>query len=201
MSLASIDLAAYTALQTLATSASPPGPFTLVTRWAGQVQVVAGRVTLEREGLGKVPAVFWQWERERVEGDFESDEGDRETRGIIQFVAWVLTADVRDVSRLVKGATGQSGPQALHDQVVGVLNGLKIDGTLRHHRVDWTGSQNYATATHHVSEIRFEVKRAAPTATEATQGVAIGRLDADVNLDPDHNPPTTDPFTRIRSTP
>ena len=32
MSLAAIDLAAYTALQTLAASATPPGPFALVTR-------------------------------------------------------------------------------------------------------------------------------------------------------------------------
>lgn len=198
MSLDSIDTAAYAALAALGASATPAGPFAHVGRYVGQVTVLGGRVSLSREALARVPAVLWQWEGERAYNDFEAQEGDRESVGVVQFTAWIVVGDARSTELLVKGGTNTPGPTALCDVVLSALNGLQLAGMLRHHRLDWVGTKNYATGTAHVSELRFEARRAAPTAAEATQGVPLTRLDADINLDPE---PGDNPLTQFRSTP
>lgn len=198
MSLDSIDTAAFAALNALAASASPAGHFAHVGRYIGQVTVQGGKVSLTREALARVPAVLWQWEGERASNDFEAQEGDRESVGVVLFSAWVVVGDARSTELLVKGGTGTPGPTTLHDQVLSALNGLQVAGMLRHHRLDWVGTRNYATGTAHVSELRFEARRSAPTVTEATQGVALSRLDGSINLDPN---PGNNPLTQFRSTP
>lgn len=157
-------------------------PFALVTRFTGQVQMTPGGITLQREAVGRLPAVLWQWVGEDAVTEFEALEGDRFDRGHLQWIAWVLMQDTRGATRQVKGATGTLGVHALNDAVIAALNRLASSELLRETRVRYTRSRAFlAERGIHVTQLAFDARRSIPGVelTDPTQDLL--EMHGDVN--------------------
>lgn len=180
-----VDDALFAALAALERDdAHTTRPFALVTRFTGQVQMTPGGITLQREAVGRLPAVLWQWVGEDVTTQVQTLLGAREDYGTAQWIAWVLMQDARGSTKQVKGATGTLGVHALNDAVVSALNGVADDTLFRASRVRVARSRAFvAERGVHVTQITIEARRALPQADVADDSVDLTEIRGDVNLE------------------
>lgn len=159
-----VDDALYAALETLQRDDDHPARlFALVTRFTGQVQMTPGGVTLQREAMGRLPAVLWQWVGEDARPAFESLDGERIDEGVVQWIAWVLMQDTRGAARQTKGTTGAPGVHALNDAVIAVLNGVSSADFIREHRARYARARSFlAERGLHVTQLTLEARRSVP---------------------------------------
>lgn len=179
-----VDDALYAALETLQRDDENPARlFALVTRFTGQVQMTPGGITLQREAMGRLPAVLWQWVGEEPTTRVRTLLGARQDIAAVQWVAWVLMQDPRGAMRQVKGTTGAPGVHALTDAVVAALNGFVHADLFQPHRVRFSKSRAFmAERSVHVTQLTFEALRELPQVVPTVSSVAPIEVDADVNL-------------------
>lgn len=200
--LNAIETTLYTAVRTLASDASPAGPFRFVGRWTGQVREQGGMVTLQKEIAGKATALLLQWDRETATESFEGLEGagDIESRGELRILAWVVATDTRGVTELVKGTTNVTGGMALVDAVVNALNGRQVlsasaQQLYRNTCLRYRGHEVLPLsdgASHLVARVTFVVLRSVATVTPADISHDLDELRGDLN---NIQPPTPAPNT------
>ena len=181
-----VDDGLYTALSALQRDdAHPARLFALVTRFTGQVVMAPGGITLQREAVGRLPAVLWQWVGEDAVAEFEALDGDRADRGHVQWIAWVLAQDTRGSTKQMKGATNTPGVHALNDAVISAVNLLSDESLLRETRVRYARARAFfAERGVHITQLTFEARRSIPCValTEPTQNLIELRGDVN-NLD------------------
>lgn len=179
-----VDDALYAALETLQRDDDHPARlFALVTRFTGQVQMTPGGITLQREAMGRLPAVLWQWVGEEPSSPVRTLLGAREDMATVTWVAWVLMQDPRGATRQVKGTTNAPGLHAMTDAVIAALNGFAHADLYQASRVRFAKSQTFlAERSIHVARLTFEARRLLPQVTPTVTSVAPIEADADVNL-------------------
>ncbi len=160
----------------------PTRLFALVTRFAGQVQMTPGGITLQSAAMGRLPAVLWQWVGEDTKTAFEDLDGERIDEGAVQWVAWVLMQDTRGATRQVKGTTSAPGVHALNDAVIAVLNGVSSAELIRAHRVRYTRARAFlAERGIHLTQLTFEARRQIPFVEVSEELQELLDLRGDVN--------------------
>lgn len=179
-----VDDAVYLALSALQRDdAHPARLFALVTRFTGQVVMTPGGITLQREAVGRLPAVLWQWVGEDTTTQVQTLLGARDDYGTVQWVAWVLTQDTRGAAKQMKGATSTPGVHALNDAVIGALNGLADEDFFRSHRVRYARARSFiAERGVHITQITVEARRAIPQVAPTVTSVVLADIRGDVNL-------------------
>lgn len=190
-----VDDALFTALSALERDdAHPTRLFALVCRFTGQVQMTPGGITLQREALGRLPAVLWQWTGEDTTTQVQTLLGARDDYGTVQWTAWVLTQDPRGATKQMKGATSTPGVHALNDAVIAALNGLADSDFFRAHRVRYARSRSFiAERGVHVTQIMIEARRAIAQITPTVTSVVLSEIRGDVNLPFDAGNDNPDP--------
>jgi len=179
-----VDDGLYTALSALQRDdAHPARPFALVTRFTGQVVMTPGGITLQREAVGRLPAVLWQWVGEDTATQVQTLLGARDDYGTVQWVAWVIVQDTRGSTKQMKGATNTPGVHALNDAVIGAVNGLADEDFFRAHRVRYARARSFiAERGVHITQITVEARRAIPQITPTVTSVVLADIRGDVNL-------------------
>lgn len=179
-----VDDGLYTALSALQRDdAHPARLFALVTRFTGQVVMAPGGITLQREAVGRLPAVLWQWVGEDTTTQVQTLLGARDDYGTVQWVAWVLVQDTRGSTKQMKGAPHTPGVHALNDAVIGALNGLADEDFFRSHRVRYARARSFiAERGVHITQITVEARRAIPQVAPTVTSVVLADIRGDVNL-------------------
>lgn len=178
-----VDDALYAALADLQRDAAHPERlFAAVARFTGQVQMTPGGITLQREAVGALPAVLWQWVGEDVSSEVETLMGERDDVGTVQWVAWVLMQDTRGARRQMKGATGTPGVHALNDAVIAALNGVASDDLFHEHRVRYARARAFlAERGVHITQITVVAQRAVDGIVPTVESDPLVEIDGNVN--------------------
>lgn len=124
-----VEAALFAALEGLARSATPAGPFVLVDRWAGEVTQETG---VDSATLAKAPSALLAFEESLPEGPGGAlAETAGHTIGVVErlvFRVYVTVADTRSDKAGIKGTVGQTGVLACARAVKKALVGLVIPG-------------------------------------------------------------------------
>lgn len=182
--LDAIELAAFTALQALKTSATPPGLFRCVDRYAGEVTSRAGGVSLSGVVLAQNPAVLLDLPGEAADDDVSTTAGQVETRGRVTLRAWVVVQDSRGSTKATKGATGTTGALACVESVAAALNALPAGDLLRVAKLQYRGFQRRIAEPNSLLcyELTFVAERSVPTVAIADTGHAMTGMLGDANI-------------------
>lgn len=189
-------------------SAATPGPFSYVGQWLGEVrQLPGGGVTVEREAVGRNPALLVAIDSERASRDIETLAGDAEVRGDVSIILWLVLRDPRGAALATNGGTGQPGLLTLLDAVIATFNGASLASggsnlLLRDHRLRYDGFQlrpvdaNIAV----VASLHFTAERsvATVTATESTENYVGTTGREHLQGTEDAVPPSLDPLVTFR---
>jgi len=124
-----VEAALFVALSSLLKSATPPGPFVLVDRWAGEVTQDTG---VDSATLAKAPSALLAFEESIPEGHGGAvAETAGHNIGVVErlvFRVYVTVADTRSDKAALKGTVGQTGVLACARAVKKALVGLVIPG-------------------------------------------------------------------------
>ncbi len=192
-----IEAALFAALEGLARSATPAGPFVLVDRWAGEVTQETG---VDAGTLAKSPSALLAYEESTPEGPngAQSETGGHAIQVVERHVyrVYVTVKDARGDAAGVKGTVGQPGVLACARAVKKALAGLAIPGLFDGDVVRLVGQRPWAIrrGASYTHIIRFSARATLDESTAEENPTPGARL-AGVRGYTDDATPDTDAAT------
>ncbi len=192
-----IEAALFAALEGLARSATPAGPFVLVDRWAGEVTQETG---VDAGTLAKSPSALLAYEESTPEGQTgaQSETGGHAIQVVERHVyrVYVTVKDARGDANAMKGTVGQPGVLACARAVKKALAGLAIPGLFDGDVVRLVGQRPWAIrrGASYTHIIRFSARAALDESTAEENPTPGARL-AGVRGYTDDATPDTDAAT------
>ncbi len=192
-----IEAALFAALEGLARSATPAGPFVLVDRWAGEVTQETG---VDAGTLAKSPSALLAYEESTPEGPngAQSETGGHAIQVVERHVyrVYVTVKDARGDANAMKGTVGQPGVLACARAVKKALAGLAIPGLFDGDVVRLVGQRPWAIrrGASYTHIIRFSARAALDESTAEENPTPGARL-AGVRGYTDDATPDTDAAT------
>lgn len=180
--IADLDAELFEALSTLQAGAggvTASLPFALVTRFAGDL-----REDTILEVCAQWPAALLAFGGEQVTRTVNTVGGDAEDRGAVRWTVYVAVEDVRGIIDGTIGTSTAPGGLRCVDAVLGVLNGLPLDGAWFDRRLRCVGTREalIKRGTVYVYAIDFEALRELPQVTPTDTSVDLSAIHGDVNL-------------------
>ena len=163
-----IEAALFAALSSLLKSATPPGPFVLVDRWAGEVTQDTG---VDATTLAKSPSALLAYEESIPEGPggAQTETGGHAIQVVERHVyrVYVTVKDARGDANAMKGSVGQPGVLACARAVKKALAGLVIPGLFDGDVVRLVGQRPWAIrrGASYTHIIRFSARAAIDEST------------------------------------
>jgi hypothetical protein len=197
-----VETALMAALQAMLRGATPPGPFALVDRWAGEVTQEEG---VDEATLGRSPSALLAFEGSTVVADEDGETLNRDVEVVERHVfrVYVTVRDFRTVTAATKGTVGQPGVLRCARLVKEALAGLEIAGLtggdvvrLVDHR-PWSIKRE----SHYTHLVRFSATASLPATTDVTPGEPFAGMNTTITDAPSDEGGDPMPLAAVRAVP